>query len=116
MCVYSVYMTFVSTEIKHFDAKINEAQALWDLSVSRNSWSKLEKLSASMSVYRDLRFLLSMTKGLDVRLVLLDALVQATKELATKPITTFIRLYIVELTRLLQRYQWHEDHQGDIGR
>ena len=116
MCAYSVSMAFVNTEIKHFDAKINEAQALWDLSVSKNRWGKLERLSASMSVYRDLRFLLSMTKGLDVRLVLLDALVQATKELATKPITTFTRLYIVELTRLLQRYQWHEDRQGGIGR
>lgn len=108
--------TFVHDEIKNLDAKLTRAQTMWDLSLSKDRWSKLEKLSAQISVFRDLRFLLSMTKGLDVRLVLLDALVQATKELSTKPISTFDRLHIVELTRLLQRYQWHDDHGGGIGR
>ena len=107
--------TFVTHEIKTLDERIDQAQTLFNVSVAKERWSKLEKLSASIAVFRDLRFMLTMTKGLDVKLVLLDALVQATKELATKPISTFDRVQIVEVSRLLQRYQWHEDHGGGIG-
>jgi hypothetical protein len=117
MCAYTYYMsTFVTHEIKTLDERIQQAQTLWNASIVNERWGKLEKISASIAVFRDLRFMLTMTKGLDVRLVVLDALVQAAKEIETKPITSFSRVRIVELSRLLQRYQWHEDRDGGIGR
>ncbi len=108
--------TFVTNEIKTLDERIDQALKMWDLYTAKEQWSKLEKLSASIAVFRDLRFMLSMTKGLCIRLVLLDALVRATKTLETKPIDTFSRVHIVEISRLLQRYQWHEDRVGGIGK
>ena len=108
--------TFVTHEINQLHERLELAENLWNLSIAKERWNKLEDITAQIAVLRDLKFLLSMTKGLDVRLVVLDALVQATKDINTRPIRTFDRLHIVELSRLLQRYQWHEDRDGGIGR
>lgn len=103
---------FIDTEIKHLDVRLGQAQTLLDVAISKDRYSKIEPLGAKISALHDTRFLLVSTKGLDVHLVLLDALVRATKELLKRPLTTFDRVYIVEISRLLQRYQWHLDLGG----
>lgn len=107
---------FVTREINQLHERLERAENLWNLSIAKERWNKLENLTARIAVLRDLKFLLSMTKGLDVRLVLLDGLVQSTKDINTRPIRAFDRLYIYELSRLLQRYQWHEDQGNGIGK
>jgi hypothetical protein len=115
-CAYSECMSnFVTREINQLHERLERAENLWNLSIAKERWNKLENLTAQIAVLRDLKFLLSMTKGLDVRLVLLDGLVQSTKDINTRPIRAFDRLYIFELARLLQRYQWHEDQGNGIG-
>lgn len=105
---------FVDIEIKQLDRQLSSAQTSLHDAFAAQQWCSLEKYSAQIAVSRNLRFLLVLTKGLDIRLVLLDALVRSTRGLGTRPITTFDRLHIAGLSLLLQRYQWYEDRAGAI--
>lgn len=99
---------FIDTEIKTIEDRLDRAQTLFHLAIEQDRWGKVERLGAEISTLRHLRFVLSMTRGLDIRLVLLDALVTAADDLEKRALGHEEKMVVSELIRMIQRHEWHD--------